>query len=82
MSRAHFEDDCEGCRPAVLDLQTKKPLPADHPVMKALAMVWDGTTRDERAAFHRFTCLNSREPTDLVLVHGIQQKFQRVCDAL
>ncbi len=62
-----FSDECPGCRPAMMDLQGKM-LPDDHPAMQAVNRAWLRTTLAQRQAFHRCTCLNSRDPVDLGLV--------------
>ena len=71
MSRTKFEDDCKGCRPAVLDMKTGQRLPDDHELMKAIDVVWAKTTREERKAFHSVCCLNSRDARDMKLCTGI-----------
>ncbi len=76
MSREQFADDCPGCRPIILDIKTKRALPAEHPAMQAITAVWQSTTRFERECFHRFTCLNSRERLDVTVVDGLRQKMQ------
>ena len=77
MSREKFDDECPGCRPVLVGPDTLKPLPDSHPAMVAIHRVWETTTRVEREAFHRATCNNSRDPQDLMLVHGITQRFQQ-----
>lgn len=76
MSRAEHDDDCPGCRPVMIDLQTGKVLPDHAPPMKHLLAVWSGTSMAERQAFHRVTCLNSRDFTDLVQVDKIRKRFE------
>lgn len=75
MSWQAHDDNCEGCRPAVLDCQTGQKLPADHPVMVAINAVWEGTTLQERRAWHRFTCKGSRMPSDMRLVGAFAEKI-------
>lgn len=76
MSWEHFEDTCAGCRPAAMDASTGKVLGAEHPIMRAINLVWEGTTREEREAFHRFTCQNSRDQKVLAAVMGINMRIQ------
>jgi hypothetical protein len=58
VSREAFDENCPGCKPAILDIKTQQPLPDDHVIMQAVHKVWETTTREEREAFHRLTCLN------------------------
>jgi hypothetical protein len=70
-----FSDDCPGCRPAILDVRTKRPLPDDHPIMQAMLEVWKGTTLEQRRAYHAVMCDNSRKPEHLNTVQEIIGKF-------
>lgn len=78
MSRATFDDACEGCRPAAMMLDGR-PAPAE--VTRALDFVWSLMTPDERAAFHRFSCLNSRAPGDLAIVARLREATGRALKA-
>lgn len=78
MSRDLFNDDCTGCRPMLFDMGTGKALTNDDPVMRAINRIWDGLTRSEKEAFHRFCCLNSRAPDDLLVVGMIKRKFEKM----
>jgi hypothetical protein len=82
MSIAQFNDDCPGCRPAVLDPTTGHVLPPEHPVMVTVNSVWATTTLEERRAFHNVCCLNSRTPEDLKLVAGLNGRIQAALNAL
>lgn len=79
MSRTKYEDSCSGCRPVLLDPKSGKVWADDSPAMHAVMHVWEGTTREEREAFHRVTCLNSRRFYD---VHIMQQISQRISEEL
>lgn len=61
----------------MLDPRTLECLPADHPAMAALIRAWARSTPQEREAFHRTTCLNSRTPEDLALVDDFLHRVQR-----
>lgn len=76
MSIEKFEDDCPGCRPAMIDYKTGKVLPDDDPVMIKVMGVWSQTTKAEREAFHRVCCNHSQEPVDMQLMSGIAFKMQ------
>jgi hypothetical protein len=76
MSWEKFDDACKGCEPAMLDLQTGKPLPLDSAPMKAIMGVWKETTKQERQAFHEFTCKNSRAPWVMRFMQEFYEKVQ------
>jgi len=76
MSLQQFDDDCPGCKPAVLDPKTNEVLPDDHPVMVAIFAVWETTTPEERKAFHDVCCLNSQQPHDMALMQGLVLRIQ------
>ena len=82
MSLAQFNDDCPGCRPAVLDPTTGSVLTPEHPVMVTINQVWATTTLEERRAFHNVCCLNSRAPDDLKLMAGLTERVQAALKAL
>ena len=71
MSWTYFEDDCPGCRPVLLDLKSGRALSEDSPQMQVVLGVWAETTIEERKAFHRFTCQNSRTPEDLKVISDL-----------
>jgi hypothetical protein len=75
VSWKNFDDDCEGCRPVILDIETGRPLPDDHPVMVKIRIIWAGTNFHQRKAFHDVMCLNSRAPADLALVKSIMDQL-------
>lgn len=82
MSTISFSDDCAGCQPAMMDVKTGKVLSDDSPEMKAVHQMWRVTTRAERQAWHRFTCLNSRVPSDLATVKHLSDRFERALNEL
>jgi hypothetical protein len=75
MSLQKHDDDCPGCRPVLLDANTRQPLSSDSPEMQAVNRMWSSTTLDEREAFHRVTCLNSRADEDLTMVQDIAERI-------
>ncbi len=81
MSIELFSDECAGCRPAMIDMTTGKPVPEDAAFMRAILGVWAGTTRGERLAWHRVTCQNSRNEMDMLFCHGLQKRFQAAINA-
>jgi hypothetical protein len=78
MSWEAFDDQCPGCRPCLIDATTRQPVPDDTPIMQAVLRIWQKTTRLEREAFHRVTCLNSRQPTDLLIIQSLGQRIHAV----
>lgn len=77
MSLKYFEDDCPGCRPVLLDFNTMKAMPEDSKEMQAVLAVWGKTTVEERQAFHRFTCQNSRTPGDIEVMKSLSDKISK-----
>jgi hypothetical protein len=60
-----YSDDCPDCQPAMLDLQTGRPLAADDPIMVAINKAWkEQTTLDERKAYSRVLFHQSKDPED------------------
>jgi hypothetical protein len=71
MSCERFDPNCRHCMPVMLDMETRKPLPDDHPLMLVLMRAWRAASRDEQEAFWRVTIKNSRDPSDLQLCRRI-----------
>jgi hypothetical protein len=82
VSLEEHEDDCPGCRPAMIDQKTGEVLSEDHPYMKAVMTVWRQTTLPQRQAFHRVCCLNSREPVDLQMMQVITDQIRAAMSEL
>lgn len=76
MSRLEFDDECKGCKPVLIDGKTKKVLPDGSPEMQTIDKVWATTTREEREAFHGVCCLNSRAPSDLLVMQRLSERFR------
>lgn len=77
MSLETFDDDCPGCMPALIDMRTGQPLPADSPEMMSVHAMWRAlTTFEERRAFHQVSCQNSREPEDMALMRTLLPKIK------
>jgi hypothetical protein len=73
-----FSDDCPGCRPVLLDLETGYPLAEDHPAMQTVISVWNKTTLEQREAFHAMMCQNSRKPEHMAMVDEFYQEVQKL----
>jgi hypothetical protein len=68
MEDHEFCDSCDGCRPAILNIKTGKPLSREDPVMVAVDKMWDEeTTFAQRRAYIEVTLKNSRQPRDMEL---------------
>ena len=65
MSHDAFDDECTGCRPAMLDVKTRQLLPDDAPEMVTVLRLWNALSLKDKRAWHRFTCLNSRAKEDI-----------------
>jgi hypothetical protein len=82
MSKHKFDDDCPGCRPALVDVETGKAMPQNHPTMVRVNEVWAETTLQEREAFHQVTCLNNRSTENLKLAMAITRRIQDALRAM
>lgn len=79
MSSKIYDDYCPGCLPVLLDPDTMERLPDDSPEMITLHNVWSNTTLEERQAFHKVTCQNSRDP---MVLHTFNLVTKRIEAAL
>ena len=66
----------------MIDAQTGKMLPDDSPQMRCILGVWAGTTREEREAFHRFTCRNSRAKSDMQTMADVSARMQKALETI
>jgi hypothetical protein len=78
VSREQHNDDCRGCKPALINSLTRQLEPEDSPRMKAILEVWWKTTREEREAWHAATCLGDTSPDAMRLVRPLVLRFQQV----
>ena len=81
MSYEHFDEECPGCRPAMVDVKTMQPFADDSPEMKTVRRLWGETSREERLAWHRFTCQNSRSLMDVQLVKTFSDRLEAALGA-
>lgn len=75
MSKDQFDDNCKGCKPAILDPSTGSVLPENHPLMVSIINIWDQQSIDTKNAWHRITCNNSKDPNDVKLAQEFIDKF-------
>lgn len=74
-----FCDTCEGCRPAMLDLKTNRPMPQDHPTMKKINKVWDNdTTYEQRRAFIDVTLHSRKTRVNMLLANQVMELIKAV----
>lgn len=59
-----------------------RPVPESEPPMQAILGVWATLNEREKAAWHDFTCLNSREPTIMKLAASIAERMQAALSQL
>lgn len=76
MTCEKFDPNCPGCRPAILDPRTGKPMPKDHPLVVNVNAVWDAAPREEQEACWRIWVNNGRDPEDLNLASVFMDKVQ------
>lgn len=77
MAWEKFEEECPGCRPAIIDPASGRVLPADDPVMVKVNSVWETTSKAEREAFHRVCCQNSRAPEDIRVMQSLSDRMSK-----
>jgi hypothetical protein len=75
MPSDHFDDDCAGCRPVLVDVRTAKAFPDNSIEMTTVNRLWQETTLEERQAWHRFTCQNSRAIGDVQVAKQLSDRL-------
>lgn len=68
------------CVPTLIDAITGVPEPNDSPVMKAVFKVWESTSAEDRAAYHRYCCLNSKKPRDIERTEALCERFKQAAE--
>lgn len=68
------------CEPVMLDALTGKPEPSSSPIMKAVLKVWAAASEEDRAAYHRFCCLNSRAVDDVERTASLCNRFKAAAE--
>ena len=61
----------------MLDMRTGKVLGSETPEMQVINRIWSETFKQEREAFHAFTCHNSRDSVVMRLVTPLMQRMQQ-----
>lgn len=81
MEDHEFCDSCEGCKPAILNAQTKKPIPYDDPMMIAVMDVWNNNTSfAQRRSYIEVTLKNSRREHDMKLFTEVMEMIKAKLD--
>jgi hypothetical protein len=81
VSWTQYTDDCPGCQPALMDMSGNR-IPDDAPEMLAVKEYWKTTTLEQREAFHRVCCNDSRDPKDLALLKGISDGMRNAMNSV
>jgi hypothetical protein len=76
MSRKAFSEDCSGCRPALLDPKTRRPLPNNDPAVILVNKVFDELSQADKVAWHRFACLNARDLEAIMAAKRLADRFE------
>jgi len=66
-----YNDNCEGCQPAIADPHTGQKLADNSPEMMAVRAFWRTVALDDKKACHRVWCFNSRAAADLIVLERI-----------
>lgn len=81
MSKGKFGEDCPGCLPAIFNMKTKKVMtPEEFPPLKIIIDLFKDLTSEQKHAWHRITCQNSRTPKDMELVTPFIETVMKVLD--
>lgn len=76
-----YSDDCPGCQPALMDIETGEPMAVEHPVMQAVLKAWkEKTTYAQRRTTTRVWLGQSTDPADIAVmqyVGGIIQEAMK-----
>ena len=71
-----FDPKCQGCRPALIDVDSGEVFPKTHPLMIIVNSVWDDASVEEQEAFWNVTVKNSRDPKHLALTEVLNKRIQ------
>lgn len=71
------EQHFKNCRPCLLDTRTGRAESENSPRMQVVNRIWATTTQEERLAYHRVTCLNSRAPEDMALSAALADRVRQ-----
>lgn len=75
LSGMAIEHDWSECHPAILSAKGSDPVAAS--LLQAVAdQIWPEIPEDERRAFHRFCCQNSRSFADIAAIQRISARLR------
>jgi hypothetical protein len=60
----------------MLDVRTQQLLPDDSPEMVAVLRLWNALSHEDKQAWHRFTCQNSRAVADIAFAKRFSDDVQ------
>jgi hypothetical protein len=82
MSWNKHDDNYPYFKPALISVDTGLVLADDSPEKVAAGKLWAETTLKERQAFHRVTCLSSRNTQNLLVMTDISNHIEAALKAL
>ncbi len=77
-----YDDNCEGCQPAIVDPRTGQKLPESDPVMMVIRAFWKTVPMDLKRACHRVWCHNSRADADLKAIAQVSKGMETAMTSL
>lgn len=77
-----YDENCEGCQPAILNPKTGQRLPETDPVMRAVRAFWKTVPLALKQACHRVWVHNSRTTADLTAMEKVSQGMEKAIGAL
>lgn len=81
MSIKKYDGQCPGCRPVLIDGETRKRLPEDSWQMQAVRKAWEEAPLEECEAFHKVTCQQSRELEHIAVASKLALRMQKELEA-
>lgn len=76
-----YDENCPGCQPAMLNLETGQPVPADDPSMVIVSRVFKSFSLAERRAWHRVIMQNSQNENDWAITKRISDAVSGALNA-
>jgi hypothetical protein len=71
-----YNDNCDGCQPAIADPRTGQKLADDSSEMVAVRAFWKTVALNDKKACHRVWCFNSRTTADMEAVQRVGQGME------
>lgn len=82
MPKKRFEGTCKNCKLTVIDKETKKVFPDDHPYMIAAKELWERQSLEVKLAWHKVSCMKSRKLVDVKMYDDLLDTFAEVIDKI